>query len=147
VTLVALAAPATASADDADVAAAATRWSVRVSGPARDLQKALARSARPAGALPVLRRFTRTAEEGRAAVAGARASSRAGARARTLAVSAFTRYAQAGRLLAAAAADLRAGRTAKSVRGKVDRAVALAREGSEQLRRAAALLPRLSQSG
>jgi hypothetical protein len=143
VCLVVLAVPAPAAADDADVTAAVTRWSLRIAKPAKQLQTKLTASSTPQQALGFLRSFTRTATNGRNAIAATTSSSAAGAKVRTLARNAFAQYAAAGRLLIQAVNDVVAGKGQRVVEPKVKRAIALATAGSKKLTQSANLIPQL----
>ena len=138
-----LAAPGTARADDADVTAAVTRWSLKIAGPAKQLQTKLTAASTPAEALAFLRAFTTTATRGQKAIAGTDSLTARGARVRVLARDAFAQYAAAGNLLIQAVNDLRAGKERKVVEAKVNRAIARATSGSARLRTAAKLIPQL----
>lgn len=141
--LAALAAPGSVRADDADVTAAVTRWSLRISGPAKELSTTLSGASTPQEALGFLRSFTAVATKGSTAVGATRSSSKKGAQVRMLARNAFLRYASAGRLLIRAVDDVRAGRPKAAAEAKIELAVKLAVDGSAKLARAGKLVPQL----
>jgi hypothetical protein len=144
VCLAALGLSAPAAADDADVTAAVTRWSLKITKPAQELQTELGSASTPREALGFLRSFTTIATGGRDGIAKTRASSPAGTKVHDLARAAFARYAAAGRLLMQAVRDVRDGRPRREIEPKVKKAIALATSGSTQLTKAAALIPHLA---
>ncbi len=141
--LAGLGAPGTAAADDADVTAVVTRWSVRIVKPANQLQTKIASATTPDEMLGYLRPFTRVASQGAAAIGAQKSSSAKGAQLRLLATSAFTNYAMAGRLLTSAVNDLKAGKGRSVVEPKIKRAVSLATSGGAKLTKASKLIPQL----
>lgn len=141
--LAALCAPGSAHADDADVTAAVTRWSLKIAGPAKQLSTKLSAASTPQEALGFLRPFTTVATKGSRAIAATRSSTSKGAQVRTLARNAFLQYASAGRLLIQAVNDVRAGKSKAVVEAKINRAVKLAVDGSAKLTRAGKLVPEL----
>lgn len=134
--------PGVALADDADLAGTSATWSLKVIGPAQALQKIDA-STTTKQALKASNRLASVAGKGAAAIAAEKPSSKNGRQLKVLAVSAFSDFAQAGRLLAAAIRDVQAGKIGATVTAKVNRAVRLATEGSTLLERASKIIPKL----
>lgn len=143
VCLAVLAAPGAAQADDADVTAAVTRWSLKIAKPAKQLSTRLSAASTPQEALGFLRSFTATATKGAGAIGATRSSSAKGTQVRTLGRGAFAKYAAAGRLLIQAVKDVQAGKGRSIVEPKITKAIKLATAGSALLSRAAKLIPQL----
>ena len=133
--------PGAARAGDAALAHTYITWSFKVSWAAQELKDIDTKT--PTEALQASNRLAAVAEKGAASIARQTPSTKNGTRVRVLAGSAFADFAQAGKLLASAIRDVRAGKTGSAVTARVNRAVRLASEGRALLEQAGKIIPKL----
>jgi len=141
----AAAAPGSARADDAAVAASVTKWSLRITPKAQALSTKISASTSPDEALVFLRSFTKVGRQGAAAIASTKPSTAKGTKLKTLATRSFVNFGNAGALLIKAVQMVKAGKTQAEVTPVVNQAVRLANTGSAQLKQAANLIPTVAR--
>ena len=132
-----------ARADDASLAGTVATWSLKILPAAKALQNVNASStqAQVRGRALALQRVAQNAAN---AIASQTASSAKGRSAKAKAQTAFADYAQSGKLMASAIASLGSAPKAQIV-AKINKAVALAKEGSTLLVQAGKLLAQLAK--
>jgi hypothetical protein len=142
IVLVALA-PGAARADDASLARTVATWSLKILPAAKALQNVNASSTKAQVRSRALA-LQRVAQNAANAIASQTASSAKGRSAKAKAQTAFADYAQSGKLMASAIASLGSAPKAQIV-AKINKAVALAKEGSTLLVQSGKLLAQLAK--